>query len=552
MIREYQTIAEGAILQALETNQRVMFSLATGLGKTVVVTNLIRLFLHQGSRIIFIAHRQELIKQAWDTFHRHHIISGIIMAKIRPNYSLPCQIGSVQTMIRRELPEADYIFVDEAHHCMDDNSYGKIIRESFPNAKVIGVTATPYRLAGKGFTKIFDCLIESLQLAEGVKQGFLVPLRYFACTSPDLSKVHLSGGDYKEDEAVKAMELVPIVESYLEHARGKCGICFAINIQHSIKLVNQFTEAGVRAEHVDGNTSDEMRAAIFKRLHDRITQVVVNVGIATEGVDIPNIDFVQSARPTKSLSLFFQMIGRGTRVDNELIKNALSEDERKLLIACSEKPHCIVLDNAGLYKEHGLPDQVINWQRHFQGWKREKKQIEEMIEIFVAEDSSGREVRTKLPKEIEGLKLIEITHEEKKRIVNLTSIKEFDRLFALFKRLHQIAKPGFKAYFEYRDYCLKNSYLMNDDVWEYLRLKLSTKAQEDELLKLREIKMAHIKQKYFGEDADFLIDKVNEHSSKSLNEIKRFGVPEGFLRKEKEKYNLTKNNYERTRIENMA
>jgi DNA repair protein RadD len=542
MIREYQTIAEGAILQALETHQRVMFSLATGLGKTVVVTNLIRLFLHQGARVMFIAHRQELISQAWNTFHRHQIVSGIIMAKVRPNYSLPCQIGSVQTMIRRELPPADYVFIDESHHCMDDNSYGKIIKTHYPNTKVIGVTATPYRLAGKGFTKIFDCLVESLQLAEGIKQGFLVPLRYFACTSPDMRGVHLSGGDYKDDEAVKAMELVPIVESYMQHAKGKCGLGFAINVDHSKKIVNQYLDAGIRAEHVDANTPDEVRSAIFKRLRDKVTQYVSNVGIATEGIDIPNIDFVQLNRPTKSLALMFQMIGRGTRVDNELIKSAMSEDERKLLIACSGKPHCIVLDNAGLYKDHGLPDQVINWQRHFQGWKREKKPIEEMIEIFIAEDESGRQVRTKIPKEIEGLKLIEITHQEKDKIVNLTSLREFDRLYALFKRLPQIAKPGFKAYFEYRDYCLKNSYLMTDDVWDYLKLKLGTKDQEIVYNDQRQTKLDYILKKYSGKDAEFLCGKVEEHHTKTLSYLHRFGVPEGFLRKEKEKYNQTTSN----------
>src|SRR6478736_2168591 len=101
MTREYQSIAEANILEALGSNQRVMFSLATGLGKTVCVTNLIKLFLHQRKRVIFIAHRQELIRQAWETFNRHGIVSGIIMAGIAPNYKLACQIGSIQTMIRR-------------------------------------------------------------------------------------------------------------------------------------------------------------------------------------------------------------------------------------------------------------------------------------------------------------------------------------------------------------------------------------------------------------------------------------------------------------------
>lgn len=538
MIREYQTIAEANILEALDEHDRIMFSMGTGLGKTQIVTDLLKPMIYNDIPCLFIAHRQELISQAWSTFHRHRIESGIIQSGIKPNHSFPCQIGSIQTMIRRNnLPHAKYIFVDEGHHSLDDNSYGRLIQQEYPKSKIIAITATPYRLSGKGFTKLYSKLVESLQLAEGIDQGFLVSLRYFACPSPDMAKVHLSGGDYKEDEAVKAMELVPIVESYLEHARGKIGICFAINISHSRKIVDQYLAAGVRAEHVDANTPNDIRAAIFKRLRDRVTQMVVNVGIATEGVDIPAIEVVQCCRPTKSLALWLQMIGRGTRVANDLIKDSLSAEERKLLIAASDKSHLIILDNAGLFHDHRMmPDQAIDWQKHFRGWKKEKKPIEEMIEIFIAEDESGREIRTKIPKEIEGLKLIEITHQEKEKVINLQSLKEFDRLYSLFKNIPKIAKPGFKAYFEYRDYCRKNSILMNEDVWEYLKLRLSTKAKEDEINERYEITIKLINERYSGDG--FLLDKVNENNALEILEIKRVGVPEGFLRKEKEKFEL--------------
>lgn len=537
MTREYQTIAEANILEAIEEHDRIMFSMGTGLGKTQIVTDLLKPMIYNDIPCLFIAHRQELISQAWSTFHRHRIESGIIQSGIKPNHSFPCQIGSIQTMIRRNnLPHAKYIFIDEGHHSLDDNSYGRLIQQEYPKSKIIAITATPYRLSGKGFTKLYSHLVESLQLAEGIDQGFLVPLRYFACPSPDMAKVHLSGGDYKEDESVKAMELVPIVESYLEHAHNKIGICFAINISHSRKIVDQYLAAGVRAEHVDANTPKDIRAAIFKRLRDRVTQMVVNVGIATEGVDIPGIEVVQDCAPTKSLSKFFQKIGRGTRVDNTLIKDTASKEERKLLIAASSKPNCIILDNCGAYKEHGLPDQVIDWQKHFRGWKKEKKPIEEMIEIFIAEDESGREVRTKIPKEIEGLKLIEITHQEKEQVINLQSLREFDRLYSLFKNLPKIAKPGFKAYFEYRDYCRKNSILMNGDIWEYLKLRLSTKAKEEEINERYGVKVKLINERYSGDG--LLLDRVNENNTLEMMEVKRVGVPEGFLRKEKERSEL--------------
>jgi len=225
------------------------------------------------------------------------------------------------------------------------------------------------------------------------------------------------------------------------------------------------------------------------------------------------------------------MVGRGARVSNDLIKNSVSAEERKILIAASEKPHCIVLDNGGLYKDHGLPDKRIDWQRHFNGYKKEKKPTEEMIEIFIAEDESGRQVRTKIPKEIEGLKLIEITHKERERIQDLSSLREFDRMFALFQRLPKINKPGFKAYFEYRDYCRKNSISMDKPVWEYLKLRLSIGTKE-----IDEKYMAKLDAIAKFSDADFLRAKIEEHHAREIDQANRLIVPEWFLKKEREKY----------------
>lgn len=543
MIRAYQAKSEEEILVAWQDCQRIMFQLPTGGGKTICVTNLIKRFILDRKRVMFIAHREELISQAWQTFYKNKIISGIIKAGVEPNWALPCQIGSVQTMTRRKaLPQADYFIIDEAHHCMEDNTYGKLIKEHYPNALVLGVTATPYRLGGKGFTKIFDRLIESVQLSDLIQMGFLVPLRYFVSSIPDLSKVKITAGDYAEEQAAAAMGNAPIVESYLDHADGKCGLVFAVTIEHSKKIVSQYQSAGIQAEHVDASTPLDARRGILQRLREKRTRIVVNVGIATEGVDIPNIDFVQLARPTKSLSLFFQMIGRGTRADNEIIKEGASDEHRRFLISCSSKPHCIILDNAGLWAEHGLPDQPIDWQKHFNGYKRKKKTPEEMIEIieYVAEDDDGTVTRTRIPKEVEGLKLIEIHKSEREKIVNLTSLKEFDRLYGLFKNLPKINKPGFKAYFEYRQYCHKNSLLMTDDVWAYLDRRLSGDFQEVEHRKQADAdrKFEHIAKRYASNprDKDMLMASVQKKLNSDLSEIRRFSVPSGFLKKEKQKY----------------
>lgn len=539
MIREYQTIAEANILEAWQTHQRVMFQLATRMGKTQIVTDIIKHLLTSGKRIIFIAHREELITQAWNTFYRHQIFAGIIKAGTKPNYTLPVQIGSIQTMIRRsELPSTDYIIYDEAHHSLEDNSHGKII-DRYPSAMVLGVTATPYRLGGRGFTKLYSHLIESLQTCDGIEQGYLVPIRYYVASNPDMSRAKLSKGDYKDEDSVKAMELAPLVESYLEHCHGLCGICFAVNVQHSIKIAQQYIEAGIKAEHVDANTDMEVRREIFGRLRARTTNIVINVGIATEGLDIPNLDFIQLARPTKSLALFLQM-NRAGGIDNEIIKEATTDEHRRYLIACSSKPYCIILDNAGLWREHGLPDQRVDWRRHFVGHKRPKKKIEEMIEIieFVAEDETGKQIRTKIPKEIEGMKLIEITKHERERVANLDSLREFDRLYSMFKRLPKINKPGYKAFFEYRDYCAKHSMLMNDEVWAHLRERLSEwvrpivqRMNED-----MDRKIEHIQRTYNEDELGEFTLRLKERYNHEHDELMRLTVPSGFLRKEKEKY----------------
>lgn len=537
--RDYQTKAQAEIWQAWDSYPRVMFQLPTGGGKTVIITHLIKEILKQGKRVMFVAHRQELITQAWNTFYRNGITSGIIKAGVTPNYSLACQIGSVQTMIRRRLPKADFVFVDEAHHCLEDNSYGKIIAESFRHAKLLGVTATPYRLSGKGFIKQFDKLIESVDLTDLIDQGYLVPIRYYASSIPDLSKVKIVSGDYSDEMSAKVMELAPIVESYQEHCSGMSGLVFAVHVEHSKKIVRKYLEAGIPAEHVDATTELEVRKAIFQRLRDKKTLVVSNVGIATEGTDIPNIDFVQCARPTKAFNLFLQMIGRGLRADNDVIKYGESADHRKLLISCSAKPFCTVLDNAGLWKEHGLPDRKVDWQNHFRGYKKKKKS-EEIIEIveFVAEDEDGNVKRSKIPAEIAGMKLIEITKREREKIVNITSLREFDRLLALYSRLTQINKPGYKSYYDYKDYCRKNSILMTDEVWQYMELRLSTKEREQPLITGSERELKYVNERFHDDPyCAQLVDNLKSRLEKSLTEIRRFGVPSWVIRKERDQYN---------------
>lgn len=480
-LRPYQLQGFGDIAQAWLEWCVIMFVLATGGGKTVTFVEVARKAVLQGKRVLIVAHREELILQAWRTLYANKMYAGIIMAGYPEQHHLAVQVCSIQTIVRRKVwPPADVVIIDEGHHAQPDNSYGQLFRRpTYYNSKFLVVTATPYRLSGDGFTSLHPGKPTKLIINRTLKQltddGWLVPLRYFAASVPDLSNVHLQKGDYVEEEAKKAMELAPIIESYMEHARGKRGVVFCVNRQHSREVVEQYLRAGVRAVHLDGETPDEERTAIYNDFKAGLIDVICNVGIVTEGADFPMCEFVQLARPTMSLGLVLQMIGRVTRALDGLLDGLETKEERIAAIAASAKPCGIILDNAGCWVEHGLPDMERDWERHFRGYRKERKQAEEeMMEmlVFVVEDKNGRRTRVTTPEEAEGKKLVEVTTETRRKLINFTSIKEFDRLYAIFKNQNKIARPGIVALQSFMQYCKKQNILITDDIWDYLYKKL--------------------------------------------------------------------------------
>lgn len=504
----------------------MMMQLVTGGGKTIVFVQIIKDFLAIGKRVVLIAHREELITQAWDTLHRHGIIAGIIKSGIQPNYSLPCQVGSIQTICRRQkMPHADLVVIDEAHHSQDDNSYGNALADHWPRARVLGVTATPYRLGGAGFGDLYESLIQGPAMATLQEEGHLCYLRYFISYNPDLSKAKIKGGDYVIDDAAKAMRLAPLVQSYQEHCTGMSGICFAVNIEHSNQIVAQYLNAGIPAAHVDANTPTEVRRKLFADLKAKRLLVLVNVGIATEGTDIPTIDFVQLARPTKSLALFLQMIGRVTRP--------------------SPGKECgYVLDNAGLYIEHGLPDTPIDWQQHFKGRsKKDKKAIDEQIEIleFVAEDEDGRRVVSRTPAEVEGLKLIEINHVAREKIINMSSLREFDKLHGIYQNIKAMQAPGYNAFRDYKKLCIKNSFLMSAEVWAYLRKRLCVEPTQEieHLHREQEARELLTRRTHSHIEAEEIITASRHHHRARVQKVMAKSVAGSFLDKERDAYIAT-------------
>lgn len=497
-LRPYQERAKDDIYKGWDIYDILFLVLATGGGKSVIASDVIYDYISRGKRVLFIAHRDNLITQFWQHLKERKIYSGIIMADYPQRHDLPTQVCSIQTIARRKnLPPADLIVIDEAHHVTDSNSYNKILIQ-YPNAKVLLVSATPYRLSGEGFKELVKGkqtgLIINSTIGSLIADGWLVPFRYFIASFIDTSDLHLSKGDYIGDEVYNKIKYVPLVPSYLKYAPNKQGIIYASNVQHSKDICDEYNNAGIPAAHIDSDTPDDDyyldgvltlgRINILNNYRAGIIKVVSNVGILTEGTDFPNCDFVQWACLTKSLSKFLQGCGRATRPLTGLVDPYLLSQDRRDAIASSSKSHAQILDNTGMFKEHGFPDEARDWERYFNGTKGKKKDeekdkdLEILVYIFI--DEQGVKRKTSNIQEIEGCELVEVTKEIKQKIFNIKSLTEFDRLYDTFLTINKITKPGYMAANNYIKHCEKNSFLMVPEIWDYMKKRLVDEPVERE------------------------------------------------------------------------
>ncbi len=342
----YQEKAKRNIYNSFRSGkQSVMLQLPTGGGKTVIFSSIINDGVKSNRRVLLLAHRSELIQQAYDKLHKGFgIKSGIIKANHPTDTFNSVQIASVPTLVNRNLVKApDIVIIDEAHHDQQDNSYGKIrnkVLELNPNAKFLGVTATPCRTNGSGFAGIYDELIQAAQMSELIRDSFLVQPKYFVAPI-ELGKIKTTGGDYNLKELSEVyqrkVQAEDLVRNWIEIAEHRQTIGFAVDVAHSKSIVNAYQKAGIRAAHVDGTTPEHIRKSTVYDFAEKRIQVLYNVSVFTEGYDCPGIEAEQLARPTKSLSLYLQMVGRALR-------------------AAKGKMGALILDHAGLVAEHDLAE----------------------------------------------------------------------------------------------------------------------------------------------------------------------------------------------------
>ena len=329
-LRPYQEEARQAVEEQWEQVDKTLLVLPTGTGKTVVFSKIIEDRVRQGSRALILAHRGELLDQAADKLAS---ATGLMCATEKAEQSclgswFRVVVGSVQTLMREKRLnqfDSDYfdtIVVDEAHHCISD-SYQKVLKH-FPEAKVLGVTATPDRGDMRNLGSYFESLAYEYTLPKAIKEGYLCPIK--AQTIPlklDLSSVSVQAGDFKAGDIGTALDpyLVQIAEEMGKVCHDRKTVVFLPLIKTSQKFCNMLNEAGFAAAEVNGDSKD--RAEILKDFEDGRYNVLCNSMLLTEGWDCPSVDCIVVLRPTKIRSLYCQMVGRGTRLSPETGKTEL-------------------------------------------------------------------------------------------------------------------------------------------------------------------------------------------------------------------------------------
>lgn len=345
-LRPYQAQAIDEAREAYRRCRSVLFQLPTGGGKTVTATTVVHGAAQKRNPVWWLTHRRELAAQASKTFYDLGIPHGLVQSGYVSDPAALVQVASIQTIARRidKLPEPALIVFDEAHH-IGAASWDALFN-AFPAAKILGLTATPWRLDGQGLGRWFDHMVEGPTVRQLIDDGSLCDFRLFAPSVPDLAGVKTAAGDYQRGALAKAMDKPTIVGDAIAHYRqlcpGKRAVVFAAGVENSRHIVAQFNAAGITAEHVDGSMSVEERDGKVERFRRGETLVLSNADLFGEGFDVPAIEAVILLRPTKSLSLYLQQVGRALR-------------------PMAGKREAIILDHAGNSLVHGLPDDEREW-----------------------------------------------------------------------------------------------------------------------------------------------------------------------------------------------
>lgn len=318
----------------------------TGAGKTIIVSMVIKHAVGRGRSVLFLVHREELVKQSIAALKKFEVEAGIIKAGWESNSALRVQIASVQTLNRRAnaIEKLDIVIIDECH----TTSYYRSCKEILTGHTgiIIGVTATPWRTKkNEGLDEYYEDIVKAPLPKSLIEQGYLVPPIYYAYPYIDLTNVRTKAGEYDSGDLEVAVNTPKVnqhvVDEYKRLANGRRSIAFTVSVNHAKSLTETFIKNGISSESIEANTISSDRDIIFRNSELGVISNISSVGVLTEGFDATWISCILMVRPTQSRALNFQMIGRGLRICEDI-----------------NKEDCIVLDFSRNYERHGIVQEI--------------------------------------------------------------------------------------------------------------------------------------------------------------------------------------------------
>ena len=383
----------------------------TGSGKTVLFSYITSQVLKRGSRVIIVAHRREILDQISATLKRVGVPHGFIQAGKSASIQ-PAMVASIQTLARRldTVPAPDLVIIDEAHHSVS-KSYVQMFA-AWPTAKFIGVTATPERLDGKGLGAMFDRMVMGPSVQWLIDNGFLAqPVYYAPREAVDLSQVHTVAGDFDRSEAEEIVDTPRItgdaVTHYVRFCNRQRAVAFCISVAHAQHVADTFNSCGIPSASIDGTLDSEVRKQRVEDLTAGKILVLTSCELISEGFDLPAVNAAILLRPTHSLSMHLQQVGRALR-------------------PYPGKTNAIILDHVGNCLRHGLAEQERDWdlsgreKRLKKSSLVETKQCSKCFAIFAGtvcpQCGSQREIAVREIEEVDGeLQRLSIEDISKKR-----------------------------------------------------------------------------------------------------------------------------------------
>jgi DNA repair protein RadD len=446
ILRNYQEEFLNKLRKSFLRNKNILGVLPTGAGKTVIISAITQLAQQKGNRVYIFAHRIELIEQISSALHAFNIPHNLVLPDYPVNNNILVQVCSVDTFIRRVnnyLPP-DLIIVDEAHHLASaTNKWGRCV-SNFPNARILGLTATPVRTNGQGLGRnsggLFDDLIVGCSVEWLIQNGYLTDIRYFVPPQiVDMTGVRTLGGDYDQNELEERLNQSIVTGDAIAHYARICphapAIAFCASIRHAQAVAAEFSANGFSSDVIHGGLDKVTRKNLISGLAKREINVLTSVNVISEGTDIPIVEAGIILRPTQSLALHLQIVGRIPRI-------------------AEGKKFAFLNDHVGNTLRHGFADTPREWT--LAGTKKSRKDQEPTIPMKQCPNcfcchkpapacpSCGHKYKTEIKKlKTEKGELQELSKEEREliKIRQKREIKKADSLNEL-KEIEK--KRGFK------------------------------------------------------------------------------------------------------------